>query len=338
MPTMTQTTQINPDPISISMPDAPDAVPVAAGPLETVPALDRLPYLVRLGSVHALLIPVIWGTALAWWQLDRLDVWVFLLSLVGAGSLYLATHAFAAYFDHRRTQQRGQQSLPDLLIRPEPTLIYLTDWGDVLSVGWLLLIFGGLTTGLLTYLAGWPVLFFGGLSAGIALAYAIPPIQFGYGSGAVGEIGPLVAFGYLPVLTSFYAQSGTLTPLVLWAALPVALLVALVGLYYQLISWRQDWRLRKRTPVVILQPQLVLDIGAVVIGVGFAGVLVLVGTSQLPAWSLLGLGALPLALGPYSHVRRNLSTHRESVALLRSTIATTATMGLLLTLALWLDK
>ncbi len=27
-----------------------------------------------------------------------------------------------------------------------------------------------------------------------------------------GEIGPLLAFGYLPVLSSFYAQSGTCPP------------------------------------------------------------------------------------------------------------------------------
>lgn len=347
MPFMMQTTEINPEPVFMPALDAPetptqdltpDVAPVSAGPLETVPALDRLPYLVRLGSVHALLTPVIWGAALAWWQLDRLNVWVLLLSLTGAGSLYLGTHAFGAYFDHKRTQQRGQQGLPDLLIRPEPTLIYLTDWGDVLSVGWMLLIFGSLATGMLTYLAGWPVLFFGGLSAGIALAYAIPPIQFGYRSGAFGEIGPLVAFGYLPALTSFYAQSGTLTALVLWAGLPVALLVALVGLYYQLISWRHDWRLRKRTPVVTLQPRVVLDIGAMLIGVGFMGILALVGTSQLPVWSLLGLAALPLAMGPYARTQRKLSTHRESVTLLRSTIVTTATVGLLLTLALWLDK
>ena len=329
---MIQAIEKNPEPISLSMPDA---VPVSVEPPETVPALDRLPYLMRLGSAHALLTPVIWGAGLAWWQLDRLNVWVLLLSLVGAGSLYLSTHAFGAYFDHKRTRQ---QSLPDLLIRPEPTLVYLTDWGDVLSAGWLLLIFGGLATGLLTYLAGWPVLFFGGLSAVIALAYAIPPIQFGHRSGAIGEIGPLVAFGYLPALTSFYAQSSTLTVLVLWAGLPVALLVALVGLYYQLVSWRQDWRLRKRTPVVALQPQLVLDIGAVLTGMGFVGMLALVGTNQLPAWSLLGLAALPLALGSYAHIQRNRSTHQESVGLLRSTIATTATVGLLLTLALWLDK
>jgi len=326
--------------LSAPAPDslAPDPVSVSAEPLQVVHALDRLPYLARFGSVHALLTPVIWGTALAWWQLDRLDLWTLLLSLAGAASLYLGTHAFVAYFDHRRTQQRGQQMRPYLLITPQPTLIYLTDWGDILSVGWLLLLFGGVATGWLTFLHGWPILFFGGFSAGIALAYAFPPIQFGYRGGAFGETGPLIAFGYLPVLTSFYAQTGTLTALVLLAGAPVALLVALVGLYYQLISWRQDWRLRKRTPVVALQPQLVLDIGAVIVGLAFVGLLILVGTSQLPPWTLLGLAALPLALGSHARIQRNLSTYRESVQLLRSTIITTTSVGLLLALALWLDK
>lgn len=306
--------------------------------LQTVHALDRLPYLVRLGSLHALLVPVIWGAALAWWQMGSLNLWTLLLSLLGAGSLYLGTHAFVAHADHRRTQQRGAKALPDFLITPEPTLIFMTDWGDILSVGWLLLIFGILATGWLTYLGGWPVLFFGGLSAGIALAYALPPLQFGYRTGAFGEIGPLIAFGYLPVLISFYVQSGTLTALALMAAVPVAMLVALIGLVYQLISWRQDWRLRKRTPVMALQPKTVLDLGAVMVGLAFAGILVLAGVGQLPIWALLGLAALPLALGPYARIHLRLSTYGESVALLQSTIATTATLGLLLSLALWLDK
>ncbi len=111
---MIQAIERNPEPISMSVPDA---VPVPVEPLETVPALDRLPYLVRLGSVHALALPVIWGLALAWWQLDRLDVWVFLLSLVGAGSLYLATHDFRrAYCDHERT---GLDNMGNLFFSPD---------------------------------------------------------------------------------------------------------------------------------------------------------------------------------------------------------------------------
>lgn len=307
-----------------------------------VDALDRLPYLVRLGSLHSLLVPVFLGAALAWWQLATFNPWVLLLSLLGGSTLYLSTNAFVAYFDHYRNEehsrQRGQPPQPDLLITPEPSSVYLTNWGDVLSVAWLLLIFGGLTGLWLAYVAGWPVLFFGGLSAALALAYALPPIQFGYRAGVFGELGLLAAFGYLPTLTSFFAQSSTLTRLPLLAGIPIALLVTLILLHYELISWRQDWRIRKRTSAVTLPPQFVLDIGVGVVAVAFVGILVMVGTNLLPAWALLGLAPLPLALGPYSSIQRGHSTYKESVQLLQATIATVASTGLLLILALWLDR
>jgi len=313
----------------------------ALNSVQSVHALDRLPSLMRLGSLHSLMVPIAVGSALAWWQLGTFNLWILIFSLLGGASLYLSTNAFVAYYDNRRSQEhnreRGHPPQPELLIA-HASPVYLTHWGDVLSVAWLLLIFGGLTGLWLAYLAGWPVLFFSGVSTLIAITYALPPIQFGYRVGVLGEVGFLIAFGYLPTLTAFFAQSGTLTRLPLLVGIPIALLLTLISLHYALINWRQDWRLRKRTSAVILSAQTVLDMGMLVIGLAFVGILVLVGTGFLPAWALIGLAPLPLALGPYARIQRGQSTYGESVQLLQATISTSATLGLLLVLALWLDK
>ena len=57
--------------------------------------------------------------------------------------------------------------------------------------------------------------------------------------------------------------------------------IALVSLDYHFLNWRRDWRLRKQTPVVALQPQRALDISAVGTLLVYVALMLLVGAGLL---------------------------------------------------------
>ena len=70
----------------------------------------------------------------------------------------------------------------------------------------------------LIYLRGWPVLALGLAILLAALAYTGGPFPYGYY--ALGDVFVFLAFGIAAVCGSYYAQSGLLTPVVWWAAVP----------------------------------------------------------------------------------------------------------------------
>lgn len=155
----------------------------------------------------------------------------------------------------------------------------------------------------LIYLRGWPVLALGLAILLAALAYTGGPFPYGYY--ALGDVFVFLAFGIAAVCGSYYAQSGLLTPVVWWAAVPPGLLIINILVVNNTRDIPTDRKSKKNTLAVLLGRRamqieyLLCLLGAylVPLGLWLAG---------LTSWGgLLTWLSIPQALALYREFSRN---------------------------------
>jgi 1,4-dihydroxy-2-naphthoate octaprenyltransferase len=124
----------------------------------------------------------------------------------------------------------------------------------------------------LYWLRGWSVLALGAAIIIAALAYTGGPFPYGYY--ALGDIFVFLSFGVAAVCGTYYAQSGTLTPTIGWASVPMGLLIINVLVVNNARDIPTDTAVNKRTLAVLLGREAMLTeylvclIGAYLIPLG----------------------------------------------------------------------
>ncbi len=304
--------------------------------------------LVRLPLLPALLTSILYGGILAWWQTSAVNPGLIGLLLLSNAMLGMALSLFSQYFDYRRSLRTdslvaekaegelhhyglnndlvmdGYQCLVDGLVRP----------GTVRSFAYIALIIAFLSILWLGLIGGWPLWFFGAVQVALLGVYLLPPLRYGSRWWVVDDIGLLLAIGFLPTLSAYYAPTGTLSQTVLLGAITPAVLIWLAFQAYSLYSWHRDWRLRKRTAVVMMGLRRALDLATILGLIAFIVTLVLVAIDLLPVWALLVLGALPTFLSAFAHGHRQTIMRTETLQTVRLAASATFLAGLLITGAL----
>ncbi len=79
-----------------------------------------------------------------------------------------------------------------------------------------------------------------------------PPLRLAYIGRGLGELDILISFGILPLVGSYYVQSGTVTWTSMLASLPIGLYTMSVLYFHHFLHWRADKTAGKITPVVAL--------------------------------------------------------------------------------------
>ncbi len=145
---------------------------------------------------------------------------------------------------------------------------------------------------LVIFLRDFNIIWFGLAGVFFALFYSLPPFQFAYRG--LGEL--VVGFTFGPLITcgTFLVQTGTLTPLVILASLPLGLLIANVLWINQYPDYEADLQGGKRNGVVRLGKQKAGLIFALLFGLAYLTMPVLALFSKNFFW-LLPLISLPLA-------------------------------------------
>jgi 1,4-dihydroxy-2-naphthoate octaprenyltransferase len=108
----------------------------------------------------------------------------------------------------------------------------------------------------LTWLRGWPVLALGAAIILAALAYTGGPFPYGYY--ALGDVFVFLSFGVAAVCGTYYAQSGLLTPTVVWASVPLGLLIINILVVNNTRDILTDTAAHKRTLAVLLGREAML--------------------------------------------------------------------------------
>ncbi|HEX9597573.1 MAG TPA: prenyltransferase, partial [Anaerolineales bacterium] len=247
--------------------------------------------------------------------------------------------AWAEYADYVVSQRPGARSAPDVgasaytlmgrgVLRP----------ATVRDTGLIQLAIGALCSLWLTMLAGWPPLFFSGLSFLLAAVVIWEPVRYGFRGWGLGELGLLLALGMLPALTSYYVQAQSIGWLPVWAGGAFGLLTILLFLNHNTVHYRRDWLIHKRTLAVNLGLARAMDLSALLTVAAHVAILLMVIVMDLPLLALMGLGALPVALGVFARVDRSHPTPEQCLQVYWTGLHATVLAGLLFGVALILDK
>ncbi len=262
--------------------------------------------MLHLRAALALFVPTVAGAVLGWWhtgQHNPLTVWLLLGStfctILGINLLNeLRDYHYALHSNDVKFNKTLFGTTYHLLaaeqIRPH----------SVRLVGYLFLLCSVIGHVGLVRLVGWPVLFFYSLGLLLLYSYTAAPVRYSYRGWGLGEVGVFLGYGFLPLVGSYYIQSHTINWLPIWVSIPFSLLAVLIFCNYNLIHYRRDWLMRKRTLVVTLGPLRTFDMSALLTLGIYVLLLSIASLAHLPLSTLVTLAVLPLMLGLSSSTMR----------------------------------
>ncbi|MEO8956191.1 MAG: prenyltransferase [Ktedonobacteraceae bacterium] len=222
----------------------------------------------RARTLPVMLSPVLIGAVLAWQQGTPFHWGLFVLTMVGALAAHLGANVVNDVFDFAEGTDQAAQKMMS-----EGTTI--ATGSQTLMKGQLSLkAFRGLAIALfaLALLCGIVIAFYRPLAlafgiAGFLLAffYVAPPLRLAYIGRGLGELDILISFGVLPLVGSYYVQSGVVTVSALLASLPIGLYTTAVLYFHHFLHWRADQEVGKITPIVALGERGACIAGAIVL-------------------------------------------------------------------------
>ncbi|MEK5240198.1 prenyltransferase [Paenibacillus sp. FSL L8-0470] len=267
----------------------------------------------RFGTIPVMLIPVVLGTVGAYVWEGEFHPFLFVITIIGAISAHLFSNMVNDLWDFRNGTDMEAKNTPGMISTNSGFLS-----GGLLSetvfavLTWSLLAVAVLCGAVLSIYSGWEILWFVAAGALIAYFYVAPPLRFGYRGKGYSEFAIFVAFGIMPVLGSYFVQTGefSLKPVLL--SVPVGLLTTLLLFNHHFLHWKADEQAGKRTLVVVWGERKSLIFSRVLLYMSYASLIVCVGFGVLPVYALL---ALLTAIAPV-HVYRGLQPQNASPAYL----------------------
>ena len=222
----------------------------------------------RARTLPVMVAPVVIGSVLAWQQNGHFQWGLFVLALVGALAAHLGANVINDVFDFAEGADQAAYA-----IMPEGKT--LTTGSQFLLNGRLSLrAYRGLAFGcfavallcgiVLTIFRPW-ALAFGAAGFLLAYFYVAPPLRLAYIGRGLGEVDILISFGILPLVGSYYVQTGNVTLSALLASLPIGLFTTAVLYFHHFLHWRADKTVGKITPVVAIGENGARIVGAILL-------------------------------------------------------------------------
>ena len=282
----------------------------------------------RPATLPAAVVPVLVGAAAGLHGLHQIQERIVIPTLLCALLIQIGTNFANDVFDFHRGADTPDRLGPlrvtqGGLVTPRQVLIatYVT-FGLAALIGIYLISIGG-----------WPILLIGVICLLAGLTYTGGPWPFGYHG--LGDLVCFLCFGVLAVLGSAYLVRLEITPLTLWASIPVGCLVTAILVVNNLRDIETDRRVGKTTLAVLLGQRgtrieyLLLVAVAYTVAIGL-------GVSQMVgAWWWLPLLSLPLGVWLVRYVGQ--TEGRQLNFALKRTGQLHLLFGVLFAMALWLS-
>lgn len=203
-------------------------------------AIASRPHTLTIG-----ITPVLVGCSLAFAETGHVDLWLMLMSMLGALLLQAGTNLDNDVSDFQRgTDRAGRLGLP------RATALGLLTPLQVRSASRLCFLVATVIGLLLSWRGGWPIFVAGLASAAAALAYSGGPRPISYTP--FGDFVVWLFFGLVAVSGTYYLQTLTIDPAVLIAATMVGLPAAAVLVVNNYRDLDPDRAVGKRTLAVCL--------------------------------------------------------------------------------------
>jgi 1,4-dihydroxy-2-naphthoate octaprenyltransferase len=281
----------------------------------------------------ATLVPVLQGVALAWARDGAFNLWLFLLTLVGALCLHAGTNMSNDYFDHKWGSDEVNTEFANPFTGGSRLIqMGLVEPKEILWQSLAFFLIGGLIGLVLVFLTpGWTVLWIGLIGAFCGFFYTAPPFRLA--RLALGELAVGLCFGPLMALGAYYVQVGQMAWEPVIASLPIGLLITLILWINQFQDTPADAsvgkshlvvRIGRRRASLVYGVLLVGTYLSIIAGVIFAGV---------TPWALIGLLTITWSWQAYAIAREHYDHHRELTPANALTVRIHLVTGLLLTAA-----
>nr|BAL59352.1 1,4-dihydroxy-2-naphthoate octaprenyltransferase [Candidatus Acetothermum autotrophicum] len=220
------------------------------------------------------------------------DVWLFLVTLIGAICVHGATNLINDYFDYKSGVDRP--GAPTTLYRPHPLVQGLISPGAVLGVSLGLYGIAAIIGLYLVWVAGLGLLWFVLVGAVASFFYTAGPIKYKYI--ALGELSVFLMWGPLMVGGTYFVQTSSLSPNAVLISLPFGLLVALVLLANNLRDIDYDGSVGIKTLGTLLGQKRTLRLYQGLVLLAYLAVVLLIALRILSPWGLLVFFSAPIAL------------------------------------------
>jgi 1,4-dihydroxy-2-naphthoate octaprenyltransferase len=286
---------------------------------------------VRAPFFTAVIVPVLLGSIIAWYHGYPVQIGYFFLTLLASIFIHAGTNVMNDYADHLsgcdarnkefvRPFSGGSRMIQNKILTPR----------EVLTGS---LVFFALSTVLgltLVYLKGLPILYLGLIGTFCGIFYTIPP--FNLAARGIGELTVGLCFGTLMMLGAYYVQAQTFSAEVVWASIPVTLLIAGVLYINEFPDYVAD-RDSGKTHLVVRMGRPRAFYGYVAImAVTFLSIIAGAALQIMPLYTLIALLMLPKAIGAIKVARVHHSDSQKLVPANASTIAVHLMTGLLLSI------
>ncbi len=241
----------------------------------------------------ASIIPVILGTAVAYYSTRLFNLSFLMLTLIGVVFLQASGNLLNDYFDFKsgadiinndRTPFSGGSGvLVDGLLTPKT--IFLAS---------LSFLFAGLLIGVyLAFKIGVELIILGIIGALLGITYTAPPLKLVYRG--LGELVVAVAFGPLVVAGAYIVQTETISAMPIIASIPIALLIASVLYINEFPDYKADKAAGKNQLVVILGRKDAIGVYKSLIIFAYLSIVFGVILGLMPPLTLLGILTFPMA-------------------------------------------
>lgn len=267
----------------------------------------------RFKVIPVMLVPVFLGALGAFVWKGVFHPGLFIITLIGAGAAHLFSNMVNDLWDYRSGADDAANRTPEVISTNSGFLSNGTmSEKTFATITWSLLGLAVLCGIVLSILSGWPILVFSALGGLIAYFYVAPPIQFGYRGKGLSELAILLSFGVMPIMGSYYVQTGDLSLRSVLLSLPIGLLTTLLLFNHHFLHWQADKQAGKNTLVVVWGEKRALAFSKMLLYLAYAFLVLCVAVRILPLYSLVGL----LTAVPLYQVYGRLKEHNPSKAYL----------------------
>lgn len=286
----------------------------------------------RVPFLTASIVPVLLGTAIAWFTTGTLYWGFFFLTLLAGLLIHIGTNVINDYADHKS----GNDEVNREFVRPFSGGSRVIQLGlltplEVLSGGLLFFLLSALIGFYLAWTRGPLILVLGAIGFLSGMFYAGGP--FNWAKRGTGELLVGLNFGILMTLGAYYVQTQSFSWVPVIAAIPVSLLIAAVLYINEFPDYTADKQVGKNTLVVRLGRGRAVILYALIMAGVYLSIGLGVATGALPLTALLGLITLPLAIRAIQYARKFHSSPFDLVPANALTVTSHLATGLLLTLA-----
>lgn len=292
---------------------------------------------IRAPFFTATIVPVTFGSALAWYNTSSFSWAKFCLTLIGAIFVHAGTNMANDYFDHisgcDEANQNptpfsgGSRMIQNGLIKPR----------HVLYASLIAFTIGGSIGLYLNYLSeGNVILILGLIGIFLGFFYSAEPLRIGYK--LLGEISTGIGFGPLMVIGSYYVQSPHLRIDTALTSIPISILITSVLYINEFHDYSSDMLVGKKTLVVVLGKRKAMHVYQVMLASSYLSIIGLTLFGILPVLCLITIFSLPLAIKAVVIVKDNFNKPKELIPASSTTVKLHLITGMLLTLGIAMDK